>query len=232
MNTICLSENANSILKDALRGKGYELIEIAGTDKVYDAISSHADIYLCKICDKLIVAPVQLPFIAETLQNKGIYHVSGAKDPGGRYPENVNYNAAQIGRRLIHNMKHTDPAVLFAAREHGLELIDVNQGYSKCNLVVVDEDSAITSDMGLAFSLKKQGLDVLVISGGDVKLEGFPYGFLGGASGRVGDEIIFNGNLSAHPDFQAIKEFIQSKGLRPVWFGEYPLEDVGSMIEI
>lgn len=232
MNTVCLSENANRILKDALRRKGYELIEVAATDKVYDAISSHSDIYLCKICGELIVAPVQLPFIAETLQKNGIRHVPGANDPGCRYPENVRYNAAWMGRRLIHNTKHTDPAILSMAKENGLEFIDVKQGYTKCNLVIVDEDSAITSDMGLADTLKKYGLDILPISRGHVRLKGFSYGLLGGASGRIGDEIVFNGDLSAHPDFQAIEEFIQKRGLQVVWFEEYPLEDIGSIIQV
>ncbi|HVI41463.1 MAG TPA: hypothetical protein VM577_12485, partial [Anaerovoracaceae bacterium] len=67
MNTICLSENANMILKKTLRNKGYELIEIRKTDAVYDAISSHGDIYLCKICDELVVSPVQFPLIREEL---------------------------------------------------------------------------------------------------------------------------------------------------------------------
>ncbi len=230
MNTVCMSEKANSILKDALRVKGYELIEIVGTNKVYDAISAHGDIYLCKICGELVVAPVQQPFIQEVLLKNGISYISGTKDPGCRYPENVRYNAAQIGSRLIHNTNHTDPAVLLAAKEHGLELIDVKQGYTKCNLVVVDENSAITSDMGLAASLQKHGLDVLPITRGHVTLEGFPYGFLGGASGRVGNEIVFNGDLSAHPDFLTITDFIQSRGLRALWFEEYPLEDIGSII--
>lgn len=232
MKTICLSENANRILKDALLDKGHELIEIAGTDKVYDAIASHGDIYLCKIGFELVVAPVQLPFIQEKLLKNGISFVPGAEDPGSKYPENVRYNAAQIGSRLIHNIKHTDPNLVLAAEERGLELIDVKQGYTKCNLVVVDEDSAITSDMGLAAALKKRGLDILTISQEHVRLKGFSYGFLGGASGRVGDEIVFNGNLSAHPDFEAIKEFIHKRRLRAVWFEEYPLEDIGSIIEV
>jgi hypothetical protein len=231
MNTICLSENANRILKDALRDKGFELIEIAGTDKVYDAIASHCDIYLCKIGAELIVAPAQLPLIRDGLRKNGIRYVAGAEDPGLRYPENVRYNAAQMGCRLIYGTKHTDPAVLLAAKENSLELIKVKQGYTKCNLAIVDGDSAITSDLGLAAALKKHGIDILTISQGHVRLEGFPYGFLGGASGRVGDEIVFNGNLSAHPDFRAIEEFIQKKRLRAVWFEEYPLEDIGSIIE-
>jgi len=232
MNTVCLSENAHTILKTALAGKGYELIEIRKTDAVYSAVSSHGDIYLCKIGDGIVVAPEQLPLIRDMLLRCGVRFTPGASALGGRYPENVKYNAAQVGRFLIHRIHSTDPVVLEKAGEHGLEPVSVRQGYTKCSLVIVDDRSVITSDAGLARSLKQLGIDVLPVSVGHVKLPGFPYGFLGGASGRLGEEVIFNGDLSAHPDFLRIKEFIERRGLRVTWFPEYPLEDIGSIIQL
>jgi len=232
MNTVCLSENANIILKETLQSKGYRLIEIRKTGAVYDAVSSHADIYLCKVGGGLIVAPEQLPLIRDALTSNSTEFASGSARLGFRYPMDVKYNAAQVGGRLIHNTDYTDPAILDKAKESGLELIHVKQGYTKCSLVIVDEKSVITSDTGLAAALQRCKIDVLLISRGHVGLPGFPYGFLGGASGRVGDEIIFSGNLSAHPDFDKIREFIAQRGLRAVWFEEYPLEDIGSIIQV
>jgi len=132
----------------------------------------------------------------------------------------------------MHNAKHTDPVILNKAKELGLESIHVKQGYTKCSLVILDDNAAITSDKGLAAALKKYGIDILLITHGHVNLPGFPYGFLGGASGKVDDEIIFNGNLSAHPDFEKIKDFICQRGLKVTWFEEYPLEDIGSIIQL
>ena len=137
-----------------------------------------------------------------------------------------------MGGYLIHNTNHTDPVILSRANELGLEPIHVKQGYTKCNLVIIDENAAITSDMGLAVSPKKYNIDLLLISEGHVNLTGFSYGFLGGASGRVGDEIISNGNLAVHPDFERIKEFIHQRGLQVTYFEEYPLEDIGSIIQL
>ena len=112
-----------------------------------------------------------------------------------------------------------------------LELINVKQGYTKCNCVVVDGHSIITSDQGIIGTLKKYpDIDVLPICQGFVSLDGFEYGFLGGASGRVGDEIIFNGDLSAHPDYDSIGRFIASRHLQLKFFPEYPLTDVGSIL--
>lgn len=232
MNTICLSESANIILKEYLKSKNCDLIEIRRTDAVYEAVSSHCDIYLCKINDELVVASVQLPMILTGLQQSGVKFTPGAGKPGLLYPENVKYNAAQIGNLLVHNTELTDPVILETAQKFGMDLLHVKQGYTKCNLVVVDDRSVITSDPGIASALEKHGVDVLSISRGHVILQGFPYGFLGGASGRIGGEIIFNGDLSVHPDFERILEFIGRCGLQTVYFKEYPLEDIGSIIQI
>ena len=43
-------------------------------------------------------------------------------------------------------------------------------------------------------------------------------------------EIVFNGDLSAHPDFNVISAFIESRGLSCVYFKDYPLTDIGSII--
>ena len=232
MKTICLSESANRLLKENLRKKGFELIEIEKTDAVYDAISSHGDIYLCKIRHELVVALEQLPLIRDELLRRNVCFAAGTGYLGNTYPLNVKYNAAQVGGYLIHNTHHTDPVILSRAEASGLQLIHVKQGYTKCSLVIVDDHSVITADMGLAAELKDHGIDVLVISRGHVNLSGFSYGFLGGASGRVDDEIIFNGDLSAHPDHKKIDSFIRQKGLTVTYFKSYPLEDIGSIIQL
>ena len=232
MNTVCLSEHSNRILKEYLRNKGCGVIEVRGTDAVYEAIDSHADIYLCKIRDELVVSPEQFPLVREELLCRRVKFSPGTFGLGLRYPMNVRYNAAQLGGYLIHNTNHTDAAILDKAKNMELELIHVKQGYTKCNLVIVDERAVITADAGLAAALQKHNIDVLLISQGNVKLTGFSYGFLGGASGRIGDELVFNGNLSAHPDFRKIMDFIRQSGLQAVWFEEYPLEDIGSIIQL
>jgi hypothetical protein len=232
MNTICLSIDTNKIMKNALTSRGYTLIETVRTDAVYSAIASHCDIYLCKVGNSLVVAQEQLSNIESGLKACGIDYASGSSPLGSKYPRNIRYNAAQIGQLLVHNTKYTDPVLLQTSLDAGLEPVFVKQGYTKCNLVVVDDQSAITSDPGIAEKLKEKKIDVLEIVPGHVKLQGFSYGFLGGTTGRAGDEIYFNGDLSAHPDCERIAEFIRSRGLRAVWFAEYPLEDVGSFIQI
>ena len=73
-------------------------------------------------------------------------------------------------------------------------------------------------------------MNVLLVQPGHVVLNGYDTGFIGGTSGRAGNEVLFNGDLMTHPDFQAMKEFIEGRGLICKWFTGYPLTDIGSII--
>lgn len=211
MSIIYISENANKLLKEYLIETGHVLKEVKKTTEVYEWVADHPDIYMCKIGDQLI---------------------SSEGDLGYNYPENIKYNAACVGDYFIHNTKYTAPKLLQAAQEKKMTIVPVNQGYTKCNIVVVNERSIITSDEGIAEALKPYDLDVLLISKGHIKLAGFPYGFLGGTSGRVGDTMVFHGDLSEHPDYIEISNFIFDRGLRLQYFDQFELEDIGSMIEV
>ena len=197
------------MLKRYLAEKGFDILEIRKTGRVYDGVASHPDIYLCRICGQTVEA---------------------GNDLGFEYPENIKYNGVQIGRHFLHNTKHTAPSLMKIVRDCGLNIVHVNQGYTKCNTLAVDESSLITSDTGIARVAEENGLQVLLIRQGHVKLPGFAYGFLGGASGNTGSTVIFNGALAAHPDHIAIRRFINERGLDIRDFPEYELEDIGSIL--
>lgn len=223
MKKIYVSENIHFITKEYLKQLGYNLDIVNSTNHVYGAVSSHADIYMCKL---------------GTNPESPIY-VGDKQELGFAYPENIRFNGACLHNIFMHNLAHTSKDLLTRLEAEGFTLIHVKQGYTKCNVVVVDHNSLITSDQGIIKAIKqwncnydeKERLDALEVSPGHVKLEGFPYGFLGGASGRVGEEIIFHGDLSAHPDFEKIVEFIERKELKVKYFPEFPLEDIGSIME-
>ncbi len=204
---IYISELAGSKLIDCLRQTD-DVTLIHPSAHTDDRISTHADIYMCRINDVIISA-----------------------GPGFRcdgYPEDCAYNAACTGRYLIGNTDYLDRAVISEARRQDIEILHVRQGYARCNVLPVDETSIITSDRGIYDSVHDI-LDVLLISPGNILLKGFPYGFIGGTAGRIGDTVYFNGDIDAHPDGKAIRGFIEKRGLDIVCF-DHPLEDIGSII--
>lgn len=211
MNTIYVSEFADRILKEYLQSAGYAVREVAAGADVDAGIAAHPDIYMCRLGDT-------------------VFH-GDASCLGRDYPAHAIYNACSTGKFFIHNLKITAPALLKAANDLGLRTVHVAQGYAKCNCVVVDENSIITADRGIAKAAEAAGLDVLIVAPGQVELSGYPYGFLGGASGRIGNAVIFNGDISAHSDYAAIADFIKYRGLELIYFRQYPLTDIGSVIE-
>lgn len=215
MNKIYISKEANKILTDHLESQGCQLEYISSRGIVDPAISNHPDIFLCKMgaCDG---API---YFAEQ------------DDLGWDYPLDVAFNAACTGKYFIHNLSYTNEKLLLAAKEMGLTLINVRQGYTKCSIVVVSENAIITYDEGIVRACSKYPeLEVLQVSPGFVRLDGYDTGFIGGSSGRVGNEVIFNGDLFAHPDFQRIVTFIEKRGLICRWFPDYKLTDIGSIL--
>lgn len=148
------------------------------------------------------------------------------------YPKNAAFCAVALDGLLLHRLDLTSPVILEAAKKRGMRLVNCRQGYAKCSTVIVDPRSVITSDAGITAALAATGISVLTVAPGFVLLPGYPTGFIGGASGRVGDEIVFNGDLSNHPDHTRIRDFIEARGLRVRHFPGLPLRDIGSIIEL
>lgn len=232
MSCVLLSQDANPILKSYLSKINYIPIEIKKTNLVYDAISSHADIYACKVNHELVIEPSQLKLIKKELESQNIKYKSGKNSLGFKYPHNINFNSYCTDKYIIHNFKYTDNSILETAKQQGLISINVSQGYTNCNIVEINNNSLITSDIGIKNTLNKYNFDVLLIEQGYVKLKGFKYGFLGGATGKIDNKVIFNGNLLDHPDHNKIINFIESKGLEVIYFKEFSLTDIGSIIRI
>ena len=211
MSKVFLSEHANPMLADYLKSLGYSISFVYSASHTYDPVSSHPDIYMCR-----------------TGLGEIFYGDPGS--PGPNYPDNIKYNAACVGKYFIHRLGSTSKDLLDHAKHSGKILIDVPQGYTKCNMVVVGDRAAITSDRGIAKALAGTDIDLLLVSPGHVRLRGYSCGFIGGASGQVGNDIVFHGNLAAHPDFNEIADFLEGHGCGLKYFEEFELEDIGSII--
>lgn len=149
---------------------------------------------------------------------------------GEKYPHDVLLDAALVGKHLVCRPDATSEAVLAYAKEKGATVLPVRQGYAKCNLCIVSENAVITEDASIAKALSAIGVDALRIEPGHVRLPGYPYGFIGGASGCDGAHVFFCGNLSLHPDGARIDAFCRHHGKLPVSLCAGELCDVGSLL--
>ena len=211
----------------SLESLGFKIVFAPQNTAVYDSISGHPDITICKIADGLLAAaPEFRDYYSRSLPNSRI--ICGHLAAAGAYPGDIGYNAAVVGDVLIHNMKYTDKAI----RNYFKKTISVKQGYTKCSVCVVSDNALITADAGIYDALKKDGrIDVLKVQQGYVELIGMEYGFIGGASGLLEKDLLgFNGNIKMHPDWRNIKDFCKNHGVNVISLANEPLMDIGSII--
>ena len=132
-----------------------EVILFSTEEITYPAISCHPDIFFCKMNGELIVAPNIPEKYKETLSKNSIPFIEGKSAIGDKYPATSGYNAVCTIDYVIHNFRNTDPAI--TDRTGNRDLIHVDQGYTRCNLLPLKENCFITSDAGISRMLDRYG---------------------------------------------------------------------------
>lgn len=232
---VIIDERMRKIEKEKLKVLGYKLIEMKASKNVYKEISSHVDIFTCKIGNKLIIEPSMYKKIKEELSYNDCIE-QGHEKVQKIYPYDIKYNVCTIGRKALHNFKYTDDKIKEELTKKGYELINTTQGYTNCSIAVIDENSAIVTDKGLYKILKKHNIDVLYLEyEPDIKLltsNGYSdkNGFIGGAISRIGESIIIFGDLNKIDKEEKIRKFILSKKLNIIDFEELDVIDYGGIV--
>ena len=149
------------------------------------------------------------------------------------YPKDIPLNVAYTGNHIICNSTYTSKEIIDFANSNNIGIIKTNQGYSKCNLCIVNDNAVITEDKGLACLLKNYQYNVLLISSGDIFLSDTHYGFLGGASCKISyDKMYFSGDLSSHRDYECIVNFLDLYNVKPIYNKSHKLTDFGGIVQL
>ena len=205
-----------------------KLMEIETTGIVYPAISGHPDIFFTQTEDKLVVAPNLPSKYYNILKSEKINYQIGEIPVGKSYPETAKYNAVVTSKYLVHNTKITDAKILKLCG--GKTKIHVNQGYTRCNLIFLNDDSAITSDAGIDGKLSGNGVNVLSVTTEGISLPGFKNGFFGGCCGVFRDKLFVLGSLDKYPDGEKVRDFVGKLNFQIVELCETVLYDGGGVL--
>lgn len=194
---------------------GYEIIPTKKINTFLEPEQYHADMQILCIKNKVI-----------TLDDC-------IKKPGKNYPENILLNCLYHNNKLYGKLSATDSSVREYCRENNIETVNVNQGYTRCSTLVVNDKAVITADKSIEKGMKNNGVEVLLISAGNIVLEGFDYGFIGGASFSDNNTIYFFGDITKHPDYNKIKEFTSKhNSIIEILCKTQPLTDIGGAVLI
>ena len=149
----------------------------------------------------------------------------------GNYPLDIAYNVLISGKNVFAKEQQMDSVLKEILQEKQYRIVPIKQGYAACSSVSAG-NSIITADVTIAKAAEVSGLHVLQISPGDVVLQGYEYGFIGGASGYIDGVLYFFGDITKHRDFEKISLFLQKHQIPFDYIPDFPLTDVGRLIGI
>ena len=226
---ILIGERYSDKLLKPLISQGFQVL-LAPTNPLVDPrLSGHIDLSAIMPDKNKIVLSHNLTgseMIVNSFTNAGIEIFNAIYNQNAEYPNDAALCACVCGETLIHNTKITDPAITSQFRG---KTIHINQGYANCCICAVNNSSIITSDKGIATKLRTEGFEVLEIEQGLVALDGFDYGFIGGASFKANNTIYFTGRFPANTE-TIIEEFISRHKMSCVYLTEYQAFDIGGAI--
>lgn len=236
MKILIVDSRISNKCERSLLKEGFSLIKIPPDKSLGEAIASHPDSVMFYHEGKIITtsdycddAAFIFSDIRELAPRVNLLFTSDKRKP--TYPFDCMMNALVIGKRIFCRTDSISRAIIDHAKERELQIINTNQGYPACTVLAFGEN-AITADKGMKATLEAKGITVTLISQGGVSLPPHDYGFIGGASGVVGNKIYFFGDLSTHRDGELISEVIKRAGYLPVSLSDEPLIDLGGIIAL
>ena len=222
-----LNEKADTRIIAFLNEMGFEAKLLSPFNVLEKPVSTHADMLLLAVEDTLFIHKDY------DLEINGFNKIIKIDEPiSSKYPNDILLNIAIVGRNAFANTKHASKTVLNHLKENGYSIHHVSQGYAHCSTCIVSENAIITADKGIAQAAQCVGIDVLLISEGNISLPPYNHGFIGGACGATSHSIYFCGSINYHPDGDKIREFIKNHSKDIIELSDSPLIDIGGILFI
>lgn len=224
---IIIGEKYRDLLENALTVHNFEPIWLKSNPHVDERLSGHADLSAAHIGKSIIISEYLKP--CEQIRN--LISIEYTPNPKQAiYPYDAGLNFCIIGDKLFFNPKTSNAAAVKSGCKH---LIAVRQGYTKCSICVVDENSIITSDKHIAEKAETIGMDALYLPDPFIKLNGFDHGFIGGASFKISEsELAFTGTIEDTNIKNKIESFLSERCIKPIYLIDKPIFDIGSAIPL
>ena len=211
-------------MRDVFSDMGLTVVGMPAFERLDSPVAKHADMLLFKTEDGLLLPREYYE------ANKALFDcvkvICTDEEFSPKYPKDVRLNALTMDKGIICRADSVSEHI----RSMGKPLISVTQGYARCTVCKVNDNAIITADPSIAIAAKDNGIDVLQVCGGEIRLPGYSYGFIGGCSVRIGDTMYFTGDITAHPDYDSIEAFLGSHGVKPYSLSEDVLTDYGGFV--
>lgn len=233
-NSVLIGEKYAGLFAKSLEILNISLQYIPANPHVDPRLSSHADLSAVHGGgERLFLAPhLKGSDLEQKLRSYKADIIFPPFKQCPEYPYDAQLNVCSVGEHLIYceRSAHKQIADHFL-QEREMNAVSVRQGYSRCAVCIVDANAIITSDAGIKKAASDAGMDVLLIKPGFIELDGFDYGFIGGAGFKIStDKLAFTGTLTLHPDREKILDFLKKHKVEPIFLTNRPIFDIGGAI--
>lgn len=221
----------DNIIVDFVKSFGINVYYTEKNTAIDSAIAFHADINTFYFGNGDILIDSSQNCLINILEEKGFNVTQVTESVKGKYPNDCKLNCAALDGKLIARVKSAEKAILDLYEPQSV--IDVNQGYARCSVCIVNENSIITDDPSIHKSCRNKAIESLLIEKGDVRLSGHNYGFIGGASMLIDkNKLIFFGDIRKHRNYKEIDCFLKKLSCEYCFLPDYDLTDIGGAVII
>ena len=234
ITTPYLPKNKVSLFIAGCDIEGAEVITPPSIDGLIPSMRRHADLGIVIVSEKRAVCPPETyDYYKKALSPYGFEIIKGKRNVGMHYPEDCAYNVGIVGKKCFLTKNVCDEHLYEILISEGFEIIETKQGYAKCSICPIDENTFITGDCSIAKKGIENGFEVLLIENDKIALPPFENGFWGGSCG-LGDRdtLIVNGDITCIPSGDKIKKFLDSKNIKIQKSKEGEIWDIGSIIPL
>lgn len=233
VDKVIIGSDYNAEIYKNIERLGIEPIFTKKSTNVRQGIQNHADLCFCPLENDYFLISDEQTELMEILTQNGYNTEFITEKIGSVYPKDVYLNCVRIGKHIFYNPKTVSSKITDFIKKSGLICVPVRQGYTKCSIAPVSADSFITDDISIGSRGAESGFDVLVISKGDIKLQNFDYGFIGGATGKIAeDKMLITGNAKKISDYDKIKKFLFAHNVELIELTCGAVEDIGSIFPL
>ena len=226
---IIIGEKYQKCLEKSLIEHNLTPIWLKNNDFVDERLSGHCDLMAAHLGGKTVVTSEFLND-SHIFGNLCVEQLTIQNPTDKLYPMDAGLNFCIVGDKLEYNPKTACESAVSLLK---CEKIPCKQGYTKCSICVVDENSIITADSKIAQSAAAHGIDALLVDKRLSALDGFDYGFIGGASFKIGkNKLAFTGNINNVTERERIESFLNKRGIEAVYLTSNGLFDIGSAIPL
>lgn len=196
-------------------------------------VNFHTDMIIHHLGGNKIIVAKGEEDTSSILALHGFEVIEGYNRLGTGYKNECFLNQARINDVIIGNISLFDYRIIEYCNQNNIKIINVNQGYAKCSVCILDSRTVITEDKGIADVLEQNDFDVLLIQPGSVKLDGYRHGFFGGAAGLIDrDKLAITGELRYHSNHREISDFLKQRDIEIIELKKGEIIDIGGIIPL